>query len=395
MIKALYICGYNASSLGAKRKVVSQINNLGKCVDSLHPLVVISDNEGREELLEMNIPNLKIVNLETQFKIPKIMYRRFFRNFQELYKQLKFIRSMNKAMKSELKNYNMFFDFAYVRYNSTYLFLRSLGLKTKLIVEHNSKELDEIKYRLDSGENYRLYYYIEKYYSRVNLNNVHLGVAVSEEIKDVINKRRSNYIKFVWNNPLDISLYKPRVFKEEPNTVNLAVMIGTYAAWHGLDLLVDSIKSYKGDKKIIVHYIGLATENIKKIISELDVIYYGKCDIEEQSRIYSICCGAIDSLAHFRIGMKVSPSLKSKEYFAHGIPFVSGSKIAMEESDPRVKSYYLEKHLENEPLKMEEVISFFEGICVDKEHSKKMNKIVEENFNMLKEFKKVIQLCAA
>ena len=394
MTKALYICGYNASSLGAKRKVINQINNLAKCVDALFPMVVIVGNEGETELKALQIPNLKIVNLENNFNLPKIMYRRFFRNYQELYIQLKFILSMNKRMKKELKKYNETFDFAYVRYNSTYLFLKNLGLKTKLILEHNSKELDEIKYRMDSGENYKIYYFIEKYYSKINLKNVFLGVAVSEEIKEVINRRRKNYIKFVWNNPIDTSLYKPREFKSEKGVVNLAVMIGTYAAWHGLDLLIDAIKAYKGDKKIVLHYIGLANENIKKIIGDQKVIYYGQCDIKEQNRIYSYCNGAIDSLAHFRIGMKVSPSLKSKEYFAHGIPFVSGSKIAMEVADSRVRNFYLEKNLGIETLILEEVITFFDTICSDKMHAIKMNHIVEENFNMLKEFKKVIHLCA-
>lgn len=394
MINALYICGYNASSLGAKRKVLSQIKNLNKCVDSLYPLVVINGNEGKDELLDLAIPNLKIVSLKSDFEIPKIFYRRFFRNYQDLYKQLKFILSMNKRMKKELKTYNNNFDIAYVRYNSTYLFLKKLGKKTKLIVEHNSKELDEIKYRMDSGEDYRLYYYVEKYYAKINLRNVYLGVAVSQEIKEVINKRRPNYINFVWNNPLDVSLYKPREFKEQKGVINLAVMIGTYAAWHGLDLLVDSIKAYTGNHKIVLHYIGLANENIKEIIDDIEVVYYGKCDIEEQSKIYSYCHGAIDSLAHFRIGMKVSPSLKSKEYFAHGIPFISGSKIAMEEADSRVSKYYLHVNVENEGLFMEDVISYLENICSDASHSTKMHQIVDERFNMVKEFKKVIDICA-
>jgi hypothetical protein len=391
-MKALFLACINGKAIGVTLKVKSQIKVLREQVDELS--VILVDLTLEESYFNEEEQIHYIGFRETQ-ELPPLMKRRYFRNFQKEYLFIKNTRRFNKVIKDKLFQLIKGCDLAYVRYLPQYLFLRKLGNKAKLIVEHNTNELAELEYRKDShGEN--LKYYLEKFYSRFNLKNVFMGVAVSNEIAEIMNKRSKNYIGFVWNNPIDLTQFSLRDHNyNNESTYNLAVMIGSPAPWHGLDLLANAIRNYSGPESFKLYYIGNSTEEMKGELEGLNVEYCGVCNLEERLKIFAKCRGAIDSLAHFRINMDISPSLKSREYFAIGIPFVSGTKLSIDEEGNGVSDYYLNLNLKNDQIDMAKIVSFIDEKITNNSHSMKMHDIADKSFNMRTTFKNLLKLCAA
>ena len=112
------------------------------------------------------------------------------------------------------------------------------------------------------------------------------------------------------------------------------VGVANIAKWHGYDRVIEGIKKYYlngGKRKVFFHIIGtgLELERLKKLASSSLVkdyiVFHGTVVGDELDDLFNQYDLGVSVLATYRSGMKnICDSLKSKEYCARGIPFITG-----------------------------------------------------------------------
>jgi glycosyltransferase involved in cell wall biosynthesis len=125
-----------------------------------------------------------------------------------------------------------------------------------------------------------------------------------------------------------------RTIVKSPTDVVSFLGIANISKWHGYDRVLVSIDEYLSkrtevDKDIIFHIVGEGSEleTLKKIVDNLNlhdnVVFHGLKYGHELDDIYARVDIAIDAMAMFRKGMNQTSSLKTREYCARGIPFIT------------------------------------------------------------------------
>ena len=104
--------------------------------------------------------------------------------------------------------------------------------------------------------------------------------------------------------------------------------------WHGYDRLLKSVKNYlekdvKSFKNFELIIVGDGNEkvNLQDLSSSLELGKYvnftGNLTGQDLDNVFMGANLAIASLGSFRVNLKISSPLKSREYTARGLPFVS------------------------------------------------------------------------
>ncbi|MDR0782995.1 MAG: glycosyltransferase [Propionibacteriaceae bacterium] len=136
-------------------------------------------------------------------------------------------------------------------------------------------------------------------------------------------------------NGVDLNLISAKQPAPSVEEINI-IMVAHFERWHGLDRLVAGvIKYYEGrpDRKVVLHIVGDG-EGLPGLINQskvanLDdrIIFHGYRTAAELSELYSLSSLGVESLGFHRVGLTVSSTLKSREYLARGIPFITGNDI--------------------------------------------------------------------
>ena len=133
-------------------------------------------------------------------------------------------------------------------------------------------------------------------------------------------------------------------------------------------------------------------ESTKRLAMELGleerIHFHGKMYGEELDKIYNNSDIGIGALAHHRVGMYSGSSLKTKEYFAKGLPFIYGWK---EPAFDSTYPYALQIELCEEPLDMNLVIDFHNRIKDDDKMLDNMRQFAKDNYSWEREFSKVFE----
>lgn len=111
---------------------------------------------------------------------------------------------------------------------------------------------------------------------------------------------------------------------------------------HGYDRLLKGLGDYikgKNEVNILFHLVGggellsECEELVRQQNLEENVILYGEKYGKELDDIFEKCDIAVESLADHRNNVKISSSLKSREYVARGIPFITACKMDVFENE--------------------------------------------------------------
>lgn len=198
-----------------------------------------------------------------------------------------------------------------------HLFLKD---KKRIITEHHTKELDELKLVGDKR------YLMEKIMGNRWLKSFGGLIAVTDEIvKYEIG--RSNFVgptHFVPNSIPHISKPKEKV-EPKPDKVQM-IMVANFRPWHGLDIIIEGIEQYKNQEKDFeLHLVGLVPDEQKaKLNTFAHVKQYGHLNYDEIEKLYE----KMDlGLAGYNLQSKKmdeATSLKVREYFANGLSVVLG-----------------------------------------------------------------------
>src|SRR5699024_9981248 len=102
--------------------------------------------------------------------------------------------------------------------------------------------------------------------------------------------------------------------------------------YHGYPKIIKGLYEYYktgGLKEIEIHFVGEFRKETKDLVEKLGlndkVVFHGKKYGEELNEIYNMANLGIGALSP-RAGAEHGSSIKTKEYFAKGLPFINGWK---------------------------------------------------------------------
>lgn len=183
-------------------------------------------------------------------------------------------------------------------------------------------------------------------------------------------------------NGIDFDIIKAREPENSNGVVNLIAIAGFTRA-HGYDRLLKGIGEYYcngGDREILLHMVGDGEpmKEYRLLVEKYHIQkycrFYGVKRGKEVNQIYNICDIGIESLACFRKNIYLSSSLKSREYAAKGIPFITACQSDVFEN----KMFVLKVPEDETPIDVEQVVKFYDKMYNHKERSLIVKEIREQ-----------------
>ena len=146
-----------------------------------------------------------------------------------------------------------------------------------------------------------------------------------------------------------ITMHKYAGASDELNMIS----VSNEMDYHGYDRLIKSLWVYKQNNpeaKIFIHLVGTISEKTKQLINkyllEESVIFYGKRSRAELDNIYNKCNVGLGPFGQHRVGGKKDTGLKTKEYFAKGLPYIySGDEPTVPENYPYICQFPADESL--------------------------------------------------
>jgi hypothetical protein len=194
---------------------------------------------------------------------------------------------------------------------------------------HHAKEVEALKVVKKNFKG-KLASFVEKFTGFVSLRQSKGAICVTNDIAIYQNKR--SYIRtFLYPNGIDITSIDVIKDKRIDNEINIAFMCGTFSAWHGLDLLLETVLEnleFIKTNHVKIHLIGKVLQEELDFITKnkLDIMLHGVLSSNEYIRILEASDVGLDSLALYREGLTEGAALKVREYLAFGLPVYSAYK---------------------------------------------------------------------
>lgn len=167
---------------------------------------------------------------------------------------------------------------------------------------------------------------------------------------------------------------------------------------HGYDRVISGMaKYYQKNKKPerIVRYLvigdGPDTEHLKQMVRdndlELYVEFYGRKSGKELDDLFQKSHIGLAVLAGHREGHASVSDLKSREYCARGVPYITANE---DEAIPDDSVFVKKVVMNNAPLDIDDIISYFDFIKAHKEIHQSCRKFAEDHFCWEYQLKRII-----
>ena len=130
------------------------------------------------------------------------------------------------------------------------------------------------------------------------------------------------------------------------------------------------------------------SDKTKKLIQKLNlekyIFLYGYQSGRELEKIYNMCNIGIGPLAPHRVGGKEGTGIKTKEYFAIGLPyFFAGQELLV----PENYRYALKIESDDSPVDIQKIFNFYETVKDDKNIQENMRNFANEHYSWKTIFK--------
>lgn len=386
-MKVLFVSFHNPNSIGVHKKVLQQVEFFQKSGVEIEALFINEQHEKTEK--KENIHFVKPVEKPV---LSSIYYRRYIRNINHYFYQNKLAAIRYKYLKKYCASIT--YDVIYFRYpfSSIPLAKFTKAHKNKIVFEHNTVEVNEIKGSLTKEPELKYYYFCEKYLSKQIFRNALFGLAVTQEILWHENAKAGiNYCKEIYKNPIDVSKFQVRQFAPNEKS-SIAILIGSYDEWHGLDILCDAIRKSKREKEYDFTYIGSVNQRVKEIFQGLEVNFTGALKQDEIKAEFEKCDITLGSLATFRFDVKELSSLKTREYMAMGVPFIIGCvDTAFMDANEQVMQYIKVIDFSKE-IDLNEMDDFIQSVKNDVSHPHKLNAYAKNELDFIPTFLQIVDL---
>ena len=188
-----------------------------------------------------------------------------------------------------------------------------------------------------------------------------------------------------------------KVKADEENAVDL-ICVANLSVWHGLDKAIKGLYNYRkenGKTPVRLSVVGAGSDaaRLKQLVERLDladcVFFKGFKKGEDLDKEFDDADLAISVLGADKGHLIVSDSLKSKEYCARGIPFVTGT---METKYNDLPFVYQIKESEDS-LCIDDVLAFYQLVKSIPELSSMIRQYSYDNCDWRVTFENVIRFC--
>ncbi len=191
---------------------------------------------------------------------------------------------------------------------------------------------------------------------------------------------------------INVDKYAPHCYKGDPDAVQM-ISVANEAFYHGYDRVIRGVAEYSGPRKIHLHLVGKMKENTVQLVDQLNVkdrvTLHGYQTGEALDRIYESSNIGVGPLAPHRTGGKPGTGIKTKEYFALGLPyFYAGQELLVPEDYPYVKCF----PADDSPIDIEKVIEFYDSVKSDPMMRENMRDFARKNFSWEKIFTRAFAL---
>lgn len=171
----------------------------------------------------------------------------------------------------------------------------------------------------------------------------------------------------------DVALVGGAYREEEITLIGVAYM----QRHHGYERIIDGMREYyeSGENRytVTLRLVGDGPEKAgyqelaEKYHLQDHVIFYSNKSGKELDELYDGSDIALGSFGMYKLGLYTLGALKTREYLAKGMPFITGCPVdVLEEDYPYVKNFSNDA----QSVDMREVIRFYEGL--KKEHGDKI-----------------------
>ena len=282
------------------------------------------------------------------------------------------------------------YDFLVLRYSGGDFSLFSRFFREngpRIVTEHHTKELPEAFTYESSPPQKALTVLMEKYLGPRMIRRCLGLIGVTDEIRDYELQRTGNRMPActVTNGVLvqDIPFSKHGTYNG--SILRLVCLANAFEAWQGLDRVLAGFEKYTSRKPSLhLKVVGHVSPGLLASIDNL--AHRSNVKVDFPGRLYGTALEdvlgqahvAFSSLALFRKGMKEACALKTREFVARGLPFVTGYR------DPdleKSESFFLPVAGDNSPVDMDEVVSFAEGVLARKGISECMREYANERLD--------------
>ena len=333
MKKIVFISLYQGvfdESVGFMKKDTEKVNHLNNFTDVECQMITFMPGLKEDKWLTSN-HLLKRASIKTEYK--------FFRS-------MRIDRNIFKSINSYLDDQT--FDVILMRYEiaSLPLFRFTKKYRSRIYFEHNTKELEEFRLRVNERRQrlrfslkpgYLLYYLeskfipltLEKILGGKIRNNVKSGFSVTNEILEYQQsvakfykvKTVSNGINFEADKLQKHAVYDAKVLK-------LFMLVGAKARWHGVDRLIQGLSQYQGECNITIDLIGNVLEEDVKMVEALGlqdrVNFIPSIPSNELTESLEKYHMSIGTLGLHRKGLNEACTLKVRESLSRGFPIILG-----------------------------------------------------------------------
>lgn len=176
----------------------------------------------------------------------------------------------------------------------------------------------------------------------------------------------------ITSNGIKVASIKKRNTTYKPNCISI-IHVSSLLKWHRVDRFINGLIRYYGNggtRDIVFHIVGNNNSRVaidcQKLVDECQmmrhVVFHGFLKENDLDDVYDICDLAVEMLPSEDIS---SSSLKSREYWAKGLPMITSASFS-DELTAIDKYIYRVSQIEK-PVDINSIISFYDSIyCDDK-----------------------------
>lgn len=375
-MKILYLV-LGAPAEGIRKKIRDKTAFLRKAEGDISVVIVQSDKDPVDD---------KDGNFRIPVDLSSVSYLSnlwFFWRLSVFLEQRKIYRALYHYL--EGKDYDVILMRYPVADYFLFLFMKRVGHKYKIVFEHNTLEGEELKLRSSDSFWYKYFLWGEKWFGK----KVRLQTSGMIGVTHEISKRQASIVKeriptISISNGIDVSRVKVRDQSNIPdNQLNLLFLAGSRAPWHGVDILLNSLKIYRGPVPVHCYIAGEIDESAqveaRKIPNVTLLRNQSNVDLDA---LIDKCHIGVGSLALFRNNMIEACTLKVREYWARGLPFVVGYDDTDLIGNSRMLPFYrkisVEQSGKSPAFDLASVVSFASEVFAINGFSEAMRSLAQE-----------------
>jgi glycosyltransferase involved in cell wall biosynthesis len=247
----------------------------------------------------------------------------------------------------------------------------------QFVFEHRTKEVPELHFN-NQTETLNL----ELAFGEKVLSKVMGIVAVSEDYL-AYELERSGFSTHgcTISNGVDVNQIPVRMNRLDNKCIEI-LCLASFCRWHGYDRLIEGVRRYKGNDRILVHMVGTGPElnryqnMVKEYHLDESFKFWGRLESDDYRQIVESCHIAIGALGLHRMDLHITASLKNREYCAMGIPFIYSGKDTDFNKDEK---FLLSVLANDEPLEMPIILGFAKRVYRDGDPGPAMRRFAENH----------------